>query len=270
MWPLLRRLAAPGGSVVAAASLLLAAALGVVSLGGGQEMSPSWSTRAETSIEDVRRLLPDGTEEVQRFTKRLQVTRVGASLQELRGVVEAIDSNQERAVVSARLLDELACCSPEGTGPQRAAAVADLIWRTWLFHEHPVVKQLMVEGGQLLSQGDLAGAEWRFQNAAHFDPHYAEAWNKLATVHYLAGQPQLSLAEVQRTLDLEPRHFGALSGRGLLLLQLERFGEAAQAFRESQEVFPASGGGGVAMAEALQAESAASTGALSPELERLT
>merc|ERR1712151_331071 len=68
------------------------------------------------------------------------------------------------------------------------------------------------------------------------DSEWAEAWNRRATLRYLMGQYQGSLDDIADTLKREPRHFGALSGRGLVLNALGRPAEAALARAEAQAV----------------------------------
>jgi tetratricopeptide (TPR) repeat protein len=57
-------------------------------------------------------------------------------------------------------------------------------------------------------------------------------------VNYQMGNYQRSLADIRRTLTLEPRHFGALSGRGLCYLALDRPEQALEAFQASLEIHP--------------------------------
>ena len=69
-------------------------------------------------------------------------------------------------------------------------------------------------------------------------PNYAEAWNKRATLYYLAGDYVASIRDIEATLQLEPRHFGALSGLGLVYLQQGELTEARDAFAALLEVHP--------------------------------
>ncbi|CAK0861423.1 unnamed protein product [Prorocentrum cordatum] len=217
--------------------LVSAAMLGIGGLGGdgGQIYSP-WSTRVDIQTEQSTAELAPGVTQFKFSRQVVRTTRTGAPLSDLQDAVSKLETNAERRKTTARLLDELSVC----TDARRSAAISDLVWRAWLFHESPVVQSLIAGGQECLSQGDLFGAEKLFMSAAYVDPSYAEAWNRLATVHYLMGDQALSLAEIRQTLDLEPLHFGALSGRGLVFLQLERYGDAAEAFREARAVMPAS------------------------------
>ena len=69
-------------------------------------------------------------------------------------------------------------------------------------------------------------------------PDFAEGWNKRATVHYLLGNYPQSLADIGETLEREPRHFGALSGRGLVYVALEDEVRALKAFDAALAIHP--------------------------------
>lgn len=71
---------------------------------------------------------------------------------------------------------------------------------------------------------------------------FAEAWNKRATLHYLLGNYEESLADIEQVLELEPRHFGALSGKGLVHLQRGELTRAKEAFTALLSVHPNSPG----------------------------
>ena len=77
-----------------------------------------------------------------------------------------------------------------------------------------------------------------FEEMVDLVPEFAEAWNKRATVHWLLGNYQDSLSDIDKTLALEPRHFGALSGRGQVYVDLEEWDLALKAFEDALEVYP--------------------------------
>jgi len=96
-----------------------------------------------------------------------------------------------------------------------AKAIDQQIWMTWMSPDDPALRARMQQGLLKLS-GNPAAALADFQAIAADYPDYAEAWNQLATLHYVLGDYETSLAEIDKVLALEPRHFGALSGRALI------------------------------------------------------
>lgn len=71
------------------------------------------------------------------------------------------------------------------------------------------------------------------------NPSYVEGWNKRATVYYYMKDYEHSLADIEKTLALEPRHFGALAGLGMIMIDLGDKRKAITAFERALEVDPA-------------------------------
>ncbi len=69
-------------------------------------------------------------------------------------------------------------------------------------------------------------------------PNFAEAWNKRATAYYLIGDFDSSVTDIKETLKLEPRHFGALDGLGLIFIHLQQFENAIKVYDEMLKIFP--------------------------------
>lgn len=127
----------------------------------------------------------------------------------------------------------------ETQDPSTAQQAEQAIWSIWLETESAAVNILMRKGILAMQRRDFRTALRNFDQIVDLAPDYAEGWNKRATVYYLMGAYQESLDDIVKTLDLEPRHFGALSGRGLVLTELERNEEALEAFEDALEVNPA-------------------------------
>ncbi len=89
-----------------------------------------------------------------------------------------------------------------------------------------------------MSRQDFRAALRSFEQIVVLAPEFAEGWNKRATVHYLMGSYEESLKDIEKTLSLEPRHFGALSGRGLVYSALERDALALESFEQALEIHP--------------------------------
>lgn len=103
-----------------------------------------------------------------------------------------------------------------------ARALEQLIWSIWTESGDAKVDAEMQTGLVLMQQGDGPGALEVFERMVVAAPGFAEAWNKRATLYYFLGRYEDSIGDVQRTLALEPRHFGALSGLGLIYLETGR------------------------------------------------
>ena len=112
------------------------------------------------------------------------------------------------------------------------------IWEIWFSHPNSDVERLMQIGVQRMNNSRQSEAMIIFNRLVENFPNYAEAWNRRATLHYIVGNYQESINDIERVLSLEPRHFGALSGLGLVYLQLDQLSKAKQAFEDLIEVHP--------------------------------
>jgi tetratricopeptide (TPR) repeat protein len=119
-----------------------------------------------------------------------------------------------------------------------AEAVTDQIWQIWVASGRRDVDDLMTEGTRSLNLGDLPTALDSFDKIVARAPNFAEGWNKRATVYYLMGDFNASVVDIEHTLELEPRHFGALSGLGLIYLNLGKEQAALRAFQKTLEINP--------------------------------
>lgn len=135
-------------------------------------------------------------------------------------------------------LDALFVDLKKVTGYLQARTIEQEIWSIWLTAGDPAVNRLMAEGVEAMAAQDYKTALSDFSEIVKLAPDFAEGWNKRATVLYLIGDFKGSLADVDKTLALEPRHFGALSGLGLINSALERDEEAIIAFEKALAVNP--------------------------------
>lgn len=122
--------------------------------------------------------------------------------------------------------------------PVVAAELTRRIWRIWRASGNALVDTVMDQGSRALANDRLLRAERYFDQVVAMAPDYAEGWNQRATVRYLRGRFAASAADIRRVLLLEPRHFGALAGLGLVYMELGRDAAAAEAFRAALAVNP--------------------------------
>jgi tetratricopeptide (TPR) repeat protein len=103
--------------------------------------------------------------------------------------------------------------------PAEAQPIEWRIWTIWLESGDAAIDALMHEGNNALAQRDFELALTAFNHVVAHMPYFAEGWNKRATLLWLMDRNTDSLLDVERTLALEPRHFGALSGRGMIEIE---------------------------------------------------
>jgi tetratricopeptide (TPR) repeat protein len=132
------------------------------------------------------------------------------------------------------LFDKLAVADDDREGELIQAA----IWTLWLNSGDPRIDALMMRGIEAIDGRDLEAADKVFTEMVERRPDFAEGWNKRATVRYLARDYKGSLADIDKTLALEPRHFGALSGLGMVNMALGRDEEALTAFKRAFALYP--------------------------------
>ena len=89
-----------------------------------------------------------------------------------------------------------------------------------------------------MGRGEHAQAAGKFTQVIDSDPGFAEGYNKRATVYYLMGEYEKSIADCERTIQLNPVHFGALSGEGLCYLNMNRPDKALEYFVRAVSVNP--------------------------------
>ena len=140
----------------------------------------------------------------------------------------------ERKKQLDKLFDELKINNPALT-----FKVEQKIWEIW--STHPKKNELTImlsEGSTLVKDDKLNEAVNIFTKVIELDPSWAEAWNKRATVLYLLGEFQKSQNDIDKVLELEERHFGALAGQGLVNIQLKKYDKAIMSYEKAQKIYP--------------------------------
>ena len=113
------------------------------------------------------------------------------------------------------------------------------IWTIWSTHpSQDNLTQLLARGSNLMTQQKFNKAYEAFSKVISLDPNWAEGWNKRATVLYMLGRYQESQEDIDEVLRLEKRHFGALSGQGLVQTELKNYEKAINSYKEVQKIYP--------------------------------
>ena len=125
----------------------------------------------------------------------------------------------------------------------QAIEIENKIWKIWSTHPSKDRKgyrltELLDQGSLLIDRRQLKKAYQIFSQIIAADPKWSEAWNKRATALYLMKQYQSSLDDINITLTLEPRHFGALTGQGLNYIELQQYEKAIESYKAAQKIYP--------------------------------
>ena len=124
------------------------------------------------------------------------------------------------------------------TDTDEAQVLQAHIWALWTRTRDDGVNTMMQSGTQAIRRGDSLGALSTFTRLVEARPQFAEAWNKRATLYYMTGRFEESIADCMKVLELEPRHFGALAGLGLIYSALGEPRRALHWFREALKQNP--------------------------------
>lgn len=113
------------------------------------------------------------------------------------------------------------------------------IWKIW--STHPADGQLtkkLKAGSDLVNKNKYLESIKIFSEVIDQDPSWAEAWNKRATVLYMIGEYEKSQKDIDKVLELEKRHFGALAGQGLVNIKLKNYEKAIKSYQRALEIYP--------------------------------
>ena len=116
--------------------------------------------------------------------------------------------------------------------------VISSIWDIWHETNDPSIEADFYRGLESMRTGDLIMAVAFFTRVIDKNPNFAEGWNKRATVYYMLGKFDASMMDIHETLKLEPRHFGAMDGMGLIFIHLEKFDKAIDIYDQMLKIFP--------------------------------
>jgi tetratricopeptide (TPR) repeat protein len=112
------------------------------------------------------------------------------------------------------------------------------MWEVWSRSGDAEIDALFANGVQEMSDGLWADAVRTFTAIIARKPDFAEGWNKRATVYYLMGEYKKSLADCDEVMKRNPFHYGALSGYGMIYIQLDEPGRALEYYERALDVNP--------------------------------
>ena len=136
-------------------------------------------------------------------------------------------------------LDKLFIALQTSLSNANAASLEREIWAIWTrYPDDQAINRQMDRAIKMMNAGRLDDAEAMFSAIISRKPAFAEAWNKRATVRFFRGDNAGSANDILQVIKLEPRHFGALSGLGMIKVREGDLQGALQAYRAAQRINP--------------------------------
>ncbi len=121
---------------------------------------------------------------------------------------------------------------------ETAKAIEQRIWALWMHSRSDTTNLLMTRVQKAVEEKDLDLALKLLDAIVKIKSDYVEAWNRRATIYYLKKDYGRSLADIREVLRREPRHFGALTGLGLILQDIGDDRQALEVYRRALAVYP--------------------------------
>jgi tetratricopeptide (TPR) repeat protein len=146
----------------------------------------------------------------------------------------AVGLSDSQAKARAELFAELAAAKSDA----EARAVEDRLWTFWRSFADDKSKELLDESRQAQLRFDYGEAILYMKELVRHAPQFAEGWNQLGYVYFLAGQYDASLDAITHVLALEPMHYAALAGKGIILMQQGKVAEAQVPLKRALAIDP--------------------------------
>jgi tetratricopeptide (TPR) repeat protein len=119
-----------------------------------------------------------------------------------------------------------------------ARAIEDRLWTFWRSFADEESKRLLDASKQAQLEFDYGHALIAMQELVKHQPDFAEGWNQYGYVLFLAGSYEASLEAIDKVLTLEPMHYAALAGKGIILTQQGKVAEAQAPLKRALEINP--------------------------------
>jgi tetratricopeptide (TPR) repeat protein len=140
--------------------------------------------------------------------------------------------------VRKQMLDTLFERLRKASDPEDAQRIAETIERVFLQSYSGTANLLMQRATAQVQAGQYELALSLFDKLVALEPDWAEAWNQRATTRFLTGDTDGAMADIDRVMKLEPRHFGALAGMGIILQGAGFDKDALEIFNKALAIYP--------------------------------
>ncbi|WP_296420705.1 tetratricopeptide repeat protein [Pseudooctadecabacter sp.] len=141
---------------------------------------------------------------------------------------------QDYTAQLAALVAQMQVAPDEGA----ARALSGQMWEIWLDAPDALAQGMLQEGVALLRMGDTNASRAALSELIDYCPDYAEGYNQRAFAAFLSGDFEGALVDLDRAIGLRPQHLGALTGKALTLIELDRNEEAQEVLRAALRINP--------------------------------
>jgi tetratricopeptide (TPR) repeat protein len=138
-----------------------------------------------------------------------------------------------------KTVDDLLADLKRERNPQAARQIANTAMATWSESSSPTINLLMQWSAKAAAEKRNAAALDFIDQAIILKPDFVGAWNQRATLHFTMGNYKKSVSDIEKVLELEPRHFGAIAGLAGILTERGSKDAALKAWERYLEIFPA-------------------------------
>lgn len=156
----------------------------------------------------------------------------------LLGATPVLAADGDGATDETSRLDQLFSDLKRERNEKAAERIASQIWAEWRKSGSASVDLMMQWSNDAAEKKKFDVALDFLDQVITLEPGYAEGWNRRATVHFMMDQYAKSMADIEHTLRLEPRHFGALTGLASILKATGRKELALEAYEKTLEIYP--------------------------------
>jgi len=163
---------------------------------------------------------------------------IGGGLPASRAAPEPATAQPGDAQPEQSRLDKLHAALKRERNERAAARIADQIRQEWLQSGSATIDLLMQRAADAMQAKRFDAALDFLDEVTVLAPDFAEGWNRRATVHFMMNNHAKSMADIEHTLRLEPRHFGALSGMAAIFKLYGNKKAALNAFQRVLDVYP--------------------------------
>ncbi len=123
-------------------------------------------------------------------------------------------------------------------GHEQTQAIEEKIWANWLRNASPTAELMLTQANKALQDGAFETSEVMLNKVIGTYPDYVEALNRRAMLYFNLERYEEALDDLDMVLDIEPRHFAALAGRGMILHTQGKLSEATAVLKQALEIYP--------------------------------